>query len=168
MKPPRLFTERLVLRGYTESDRAAFVALNTDPVVRRHMDGAHTTESAGRLFDRVQTRASKSHGISWAIALRPDGRYAGHVFLSRSTDQQPFEIGVVLRRELWGRGYGPEAAAAVIQFAFNVWHEKEVVATVDPDHAASVRFLEKTGMTPDREDADEQGKFLVYSIERAC
>lgn len=56
------------------------------------------------------------------------------------------EIGYVLGRASWGRGYAPEAAAAVVAALFRdplVWR---VFATAHVDNARSHRVLEKAGL----------------------
>ena len=48
-----IYTTRLLLRTYVEADRAGFVALNGDPLVRQHMDGPLQPSAAEALFDRL-------------------------------------------------------------------------------------------------------------------
>ena len=42
----------------------------------------------------------------------------------------------------------------------------EIYATVDDDHQASIRVLEKAGMKFSDYEFDEQGRFSVYSIKK--
>jgi RimJ/RimL family protein N-acetyltransferase len=43
---------------------------------------------------------------------------------------------------------------------------REVFATVDDDHSASIRVSEKTGMKFERFEFDDDGKFSIYSIKK--
>lgn len=44
---------------------------------------------------------------------------------------------------------------------------ERVRASVDEDRAASIRVLEKAGLTLERDGFDEQGRYLVYCVERS-
>ncbi len=55
------------------------------------------------------------------------------------------DIGYVLSRSLWGRGYMTEAAAAVVEWAINLDFVYRVWAVCDVENKASARVLEKVG-----------------------
>ncbi len=57
------------------------------------------------------------------------------------------EIGYALREDIWNRGYGTELAQALIETGFTTLGMHRVWATVHPQNTASVRVLEKAGMT---------------------
>ncbi len=57
------------------------------------------------------------------------------------------DIGYALREQIWGRGYGTLVARALIDVGFTRLGLHRVWATVHPENAASVRVLEKAGMT---------------------
>jgi len=56
------------------------------------------------------------------------------------------DIGYVLSRSLWGRGYMTEAANAVVEWAINLDFVYRVWAVCDVENKASARVLEKVGM----------------------
>lgn len=55
------------------------------------------------------------------------------------------EIGFILRRDLWGRGYAFEAASAVVAHVLATRELDELVADVDPNNVASQRLLHRLG-----------------------
>jgi RimJ/RimL family protein N-acetyltransferase len=57
------------------------------------------------------------------------------------------EIGYALREDIWNRGYGTELAKALIETGFATLGMHRVWATVHPQNVASIRVLEKAGMT---------------------
>ncbi|MDQ3252964.1 MAG: GNAT family N-acetyltransferase, partial [Acidobacteriota bacterium] len=65
------------------------------------------------------------------------------------------------RPQLWGRGYAVEAARAVLRYACDVLGLRRVVADVDEPNAASIRVLERLGMTRTRR-AIVNGRPLLY------
>ena len=48
-----LRTERLLLRAWTDADRAPFAELNADPVVMAHFPGTLTPAESDALVDRI-------------------------------------------------------------------------------------------------------------------
>jgi ribosomal-protein-alanine N-acetyltransferase len=52
-----------------------------------------------------------------------------------------------LRPEFWGRGLATEAAQAVLRFGFEQVGLEEIFAGADFENAASVRCMERLGMT---------------------
>lgn len=64
-----------------------------------------------------------------------------------------------------GKGYGTEAAQAVLEALIQQPGVQSVMATVPPDHIASIRIAEKIGMHHTGEAVDaEVGRVLVYEI----
>lgn len=86
------------------------------------------------------------HGTSqpWVITAREGGRPFGLIEL-RPTGHRA-EIGYVLGRPWWGRGFMTEAARAVVEWGLARPAIYRVWAVTDVDNTASVRVLEKTGM----------------------
>ena len=149
-----------MLRPYEPSDLTAFVALNSDAEVRRHVGGTLTPADATRRF---QSFLSGEHADAWAVTLRDVGLYIGHSWLTMRNDA---EIGFLLIRGAWQQGYGTEVAVAVLDYALTQRCYSRVMATVDADHPASIRVLERAGMRREREQRDEQGIYFVYAATR--
>jgi RimJ/RimL family protein N-acetyltransferase len=164
---PTLETARLLLRPYEPDDRADFLALFTDAVVMRHVDrGALDEGEADRLFRRVFTHVYDRRAFDvWAVCEKETGAYAGHAELKPRSDERAragdVEIVYVLGRAQWGRGLATELASKVVGRAPP---GARVCATVAPGNAASVRVLEKIGMSYVEEFEDEGGRTLVYAV----
>jgi RimJ/RimL family protein N-acetyltransferase len=148
MKPPeRIETERLVLRKPRLDDAPEiFAAYAQDTEVTRYLTWRpHTSVEEtyqfigqmlkyweiGRAYPYALTRKD-SDTIIGMIAVHPDGYRLG--------------IGYVLARVHWGKGYIPEAAQALIDWAFQQPSIYRVDATTDVENIASQRVLEKLGM----------------------
>ena len=71
----------------------------------------------------------------------------GEAGLQYLEDGPDMELGYTLARAAWGRGYATEAAGAVLRWAFAGLRLHRMVAVADPANAASLRVLEKLGMT---------------------
>ena len=151
MTVPTLRTERLILRAWRPDDRPAFAALNADPEVMRWIGDGTPLDRAGsdRLVDRIEAQwTARGFGL-WALQERSGGLvgFAGLTvpwFLPAVLPA--VEVGWRLARPAWGQGYATEAARAALAHAFGELGLAEVIATIFPDNARSVRVAEKLGM----------------------
>lgn len=148
ISPPHVITtERLVLRRPTMADAPARFAYATDPEVARYMDWLPPA-SLGDLAARIAAAAAEWESgdeYSWTVTVKPSDRAVGGVacFLRGHAA----ELGFVLARECWGRGYAAEAAKSILEWAASVDTVFRVWATCDTENTASVRVLEKIGMS---------------------
>ncbi len=144
--PETIVTRRLTLRPLREDDAGAMHAAFGDPdCVVYWWRGAH--ESLDETRKMVGENATSTTYRTWAIT-EPDGPDAdqalGWVTL---VDVRPdvANIGYILRRDRWGRGYMTEAAGAVAAHGFDKLGLQRIGADVDPDNAASIGVLEALG-----------------------
>jgi ribosomal-protein-alanine N-acetyltransferase len=56
------------------------------------------------------------------------------------------EIGYHVRRDLWGRGYAPEAARACRDYGFERLGAERLISLIRPENIPSRRVAEKTGL----------------------
>jgi RimJ/RimL family protein N-acetyltransferase len=157
--PARLTTDRLVLRRWTDADRAPFAALNADPEVMRNLTKVLTRAESDDFVDRIEACfAERGHGL-WVVDPGGTGGCVGFVGLWPAPDALPcapaVEVGWRLARDTWGRGYAPEAARAAVADGFARLGLGEIVSFTWEGNAASRRVMEKIGMA---RDAD--GDFL--------
>ncbi len=148
MAIPRLETPRLLLRGPRLSDAGAiFTGYAADPEVTRHLSWPrHERLEQTRSFLQtiLERRRQDPERWPWVLVRREDKALLGMVELRRRGTRG--EVGYVLRRRDWGRGYMTEALQAVLQWGFaspDLWR---VQAQCHPANRASARVLEKVGM----------------------
>ncbi len=152
MAVPELPTERLLLRAFRPADRAPFAALNADhEVVRWVGPGTPLSRATSdALVDRFEEDwLTRGFGL-WAVEERAGGTFVGFAGLAvpwfLPAVLPAVEVGWRLARGAWGRGYATEAGAAVLRHAFGERRLAEVVATIFPENARSVRVAEKLGL----------------------
>jgi ribosomal-protein-alanine N-acetyltransferase len=141
-----LTTERLSLRPFRPEDRPAVHAYAADPAVVEFMEYGPNTEAE---TDEFMSEALVPLPGKWLRALvrRSDDAVIGAAQLTVLSDQHlRGELGYVLTRSAWGRGYATEAAAAVLAFGLAEAGLHRIMATTDPANLGSVRVLEKIGM----------------------
>jgi RimJ/RimL family protein N-acetyltransferase len=110
MSEARLETERLHLRPAGIGDVNEYVALSDDPEVTRFVTAVDRRAAEERLRANEREWRERGHGM-FALLDRRDGRFLGRAGLKYWPQFDETEVGWVLRRHVWGRGYASEAAA---------------------------------------------------------
>ena len=83
--------------------------------------------------------------IELAVTVRDDDEVVGGVGAWPVADGR-WEMGWVLRRDLWGRGYATEATSALFDAVAGRGDVHTIFARCRPENAASARVMEKLGM----------------------
>ena len=143
-----LHTERLILRPVEKRDTDALLALWRDADVRKYLwdDVIIEGDSARSVVDRnVRDWRERGYGL-WTATARDSSELAGFVGF-RSSDERPEpELLFAFLAKYWHTGLASEAARAVTQWIFQRGH-RTIWAATDPPNAASVRLMERLGMT---------------------
>ena len=90
----------------------------------------------------------KAGGICWFLFTNDTGELIGSI--AARPEYDGFNLGFLLARAYWGRGYMPEAGAAVVDWAFAQPSVSRVSAACDMENHASARALEKAGFVRER------------------
>lgn len=146
-KPQTLRTERLRLRKVKLSDAdAIFHQYAQDPEVTRYVSWrAHRSIDETREYVRMCLLAwDVGKAYHWAIERLEDKQVIGMIIAR--TNGEKWELGFVLARVHWGKGYMTEAVKGLIAWAFKQKDVYRVWAVCDIDNAASARVMEKAGM----------------------
>ena len=156
MPAPELRTDRLLLRGWRESDRAPFAAMNADPVVMEHFPAPMTAADSDAFVDGIE-QGFREHGFGlWAVEVPGEADFIGFVGLAVPRFEAAFtpcvEVGWRLATAAWGRGFATEGARAAVAFGFNRAGLDEIVSFTSPLNVRSRRVMERIGMTHDPAD----------------
>jgi RimJ/RimL family protein N-acetyltransferase len=162
-------TERLFLREFRDSDLADIQEYAGDLEVVRYLPwGPNTSEQTREFLSNVQ-RNRPEHGF--AIELKHEKRVVGACRLTvKDQLNRSGDIGYVLNRRYWGRGYIPEAAGALLEFGFGELKMHRIWARCDVLNFASARVMEKLGMRREAhllQDVFEKGVWrdsYIYAI----
>ena len=145
----RLETERLVIRPWQPEDRPAFTALMSHPEVTQYVHGGkpYTEAEVDEWFAR-QSRQLADHDVCMgALIEKSTGALAGISGTQPLGTTGNLEVGWILSRDAWGRGYATEAGAAAIHHVLETLGRERVVAIIAPDNEPSKRVAERLGMT---------------------
>lgn len=147
---PPLTTERLVLRRFTPADLEPLLGVFGDPEVMRYVGAERRPldrPAVAALMARAEAQWQRQGFGLLAIVERETGRLIGEGGLQPLEQGPDIETGYTLARAAWGRGYATEAARAILRWGFAGLGLHRVVAVADPANAASLRVLDRVGMT---------------------
>lgn len=148
-----LVTPRLLLREFRNSDHSAVHAYASDPEVTRYTDwGPNSPEATAAFLAETEHDAAAEPRTEYTLAVvdRVDDVLIGAVHLGLTSQaHRRGDMGYVLARPRWRKGYATEAAAAILWFGFEQAGLHKITATCDPDNVASARVLSKIGMRPE-------------------
>jgi RimJ/RimL family protein N-acetyltransferase len=148
-------TERLVLRPFSDVDRAAFFALNTHPSVVESLGSSPTRAESDDMIERYSAEMLREGCGLWAVGEPGEGGapFVGMVGLHRVRPELPcapaVEIGWRLHPDSWGQGYATEAAAAAVRFGFEEAGLTEIVAFTTTLNTRSQAVMTRIGMVHD-------------------
>jgi RimJ/RimL family protein N-acetyltransferase len=165
MSAVRLETERLLLRPVALADVDDYIALQDDPEVTRFVSALGRPEAEERLRVAEREWRERGHGM-FAVVDRRDGRFLGRCGLRYWPQFDEIEVGWVLRRDAWGRGYATEAARAILDWGFDALPVPYITAMIDLDNERSIRVADRLGLSPLRRDILADRPVTVYSIAR--
>ena len=168
--PAVIETARLRLVPRTLDDTEACFQMDSDPKVIKFIAGPWPDPVEHRAFIRARTLGAYASGQGyWTLRPRTDpSRFLGWVLLIPLDGVGPeIEIGWRLPQAEWGRGYAPEAAAAVLAHGFREGDFDRVVADIHPDNTSSQRVAQKLGFTLLGERIHHDERHLRYAMDRA-
>jgi RimJ/RimL family protein N-acetyltransferase len=145
---PELQTERLVMRGFREDDLDAWAAICTDGEVTRWVgdpDGLSREDAWRRMAYFVGHWELRGFG-QWALFEQASGELVGRAGLLQPENWPGLEVGWLVAREHWGRGYAPEAGRASMDWARDELGADHIISLIEPHNDRSARVAEKLGM----------------------
>lgn len=165
----RLETERLILRPLTVDDADEIHYYFSDPAVYEHIPPNPSTslEETREKLEKILKMGQESGYGSLAVIEKSTGKLIGDCGIFPSdVDESKIEIAYRFARHTWGKGYAVEAAQAVLRFSFDKYEFGSIISITGPEHAASIRVMEKLGMKHTGNMKDEYGEVVVYEITR--
>jgi RimJ/RimL family protein N-acetyltransferase len=161
-----LGTERLVLRQFREADLDAYAEMCGDAEVMRYigpgqpLGRADAWRNLALMLGHWQLRG---YGL-WAVEERATGEMVGRIGCWNPEGWPGLEVGWMLRRRYWGRGFASEGARAALAHAFTRLGCRHVISLIRPGNAASVRVAEAIGERLEGHTELMGQEALVYGI----
>jgi [ribosomal protein S5]-alanine N-acetyltransferase len=163
-----LETARLQLREMSLADLDFVAAMMSHPEVMRFYPKLYSRDEAQAWIERQMERyAEHGHGL-WLVLERETGQPIGQVGLVMQVVdgiQEP-EIGYLIHRPFWRRGFASEAALAARSYAFETKGYSRVISLIRPENEPSQGVARKLGMQPERETMFKGLRHLVFAVRR--
>jgi RimJ/RimL family protein N-acetyltransferase len=143
-----LTTARLALRRFTADDLPWLETLYADEAVTRHLGGPKDRAGVNEMMTTRILRYYDEHpGLGvWATIERATGRQAGVFNLNHIQGESIIQVGFVLDRPAWGRGFATEMAVALLRYGFADLGLPHIAGMADPQNVASHHVLQKIGL----------------------
>ncbi len=174
MEPITLTTDRLLLRPFQLTDVDDVYAYARDSEWARYLPVPSPYE-----YRHAVEFVARSVLAAWdanpVFAICMSGRCVGGINIRVDTSIGTAEIGYSIARAHWGKGLVVEAAAAVMDWAFDEFGLAKITALADLANTRSSRVMEKLGMRRDGllrserpSDADPEVRqdMVIYSVLR--
>lgn len=160
-------TDRIYLNRMLTSDASDAYALNSDPLVMQHTgDQPFADEEEARKF-LVNYSDYERHGMGrWAVRLKDDHRFIGWCGLKMHANEE-VDLGYRFLRERWNLGYATEASRLCLRIGFEQFDLPYIIGRVVPQNLASIKVLQKIGMTYWKEITCEAHDALCFRIDKS-
>jgi RimJ/RimL family protein N-acetyltransferase len=139
-----------------------------DPEVMRHIGEGKplSREEAWRsLAATLGHWVLRGYGL-WAVEERATGALVGRVGLYYPEGWPGREVGWMLARPHWGKGYALEAAGAALRHAFEALEWPRAISLIAPGNRRSIAVAERLGERLEGELALGGRPTLQFGIDR--
>lgn len=161
-----LETERLLLRPFTTDDAPFVLTLLNEPSFLRFIGDkkVRNLDDARQYLLNGPIASYNAHGFGLLLVELKDSKTpVGMCGLLKREELPDPDIGFAFIPDYWGKGFAFEAATAVMNDARETLKLKRILAIVDPVNDASIKLLERLGLSFQRIKDDVK----VFSIDYA-
>ena len=160
---PVLSSERIILRGWQNSDFHPYTTLVSDPVMMRFVGGgAMSYKEARKEFDGMREQwIDRKIGI-FVIADKTSNELLGFTGLFESPLLDEPELSWSLSAKNHGKGYASEAAILARNWAFREHNIGPLMSLVHPNNISSKRVAERLGASVESHSTWMGQPRLVY------
>ncbi|HET6644436.1 MAG TPA: GNAT family N-acetyltransferase [Fimbriimonadales bacterium] len=140
-------TDRLILRRLTEADIDFMAEMLADAEVMRYYPSTLDRSGAEKWIARQLARYEKCRFGPMLALLRDTDEPIGQIGLAIQTVDgvDETEVGYILHKRFWGKGYATEGARACVESARRLGMER-IIALIRPENGPSMRVAHRLGM----------------------
>lgn len=148
MLTPILETKRTTLRPLMLSDaEEAFNNWTSDPEVAKYTCWSthESIEATKEWLTFVENEAGGKNYYDWGIVLKESGELIGSCGVSYNEKEKTYEIGYVIMRKHWNKGFASEAAKAITDFSFKKLKAASLFSRHAKENIYSANILDSIG-----------------------
>lgn len=146
--PAYIETQRLIIRLVEEKDIASLFEVNGDDEVTLYLpyETWKTIEDGNSWYERMCSLQATDTVLQFVIVEKESDRVIGSCLLFRLEEASArAEIGYVMGRAYWQKGFTFETLSGLIKYAFEDCALRRLEAEIDPRNIASNKLLLKLG-----------------------
>jgi RimJ/RimL family protein N-acetyltransferase len=166
--PPFLMTERLALYEWEPGDARHVAALHSSLESSRYVSTGEPW-SEDYAAERIQGWMADlaRHGVTkFKIVAREDGRFIGRAGFTLMEEHNVFELGYAIMQQEWGKGLATEIAEGLAHWFLENRPEPRFVAFAYAENEASIKVLQKMGMTEIEPRDIPRGRARFFEMTR--
>jgi len=137
-----LETNRLIIRLFNINDiKDAFEYLS-DKIVMEYIEPVMPYNKVENL---INEQGIKNNNI-YAIYLKDVNKVIRHLIFKEYINKNVYEIGWIINKDYWNKGYATEASKCIINYGFETLKVLKIVGETEEKNIKSIKLLEKLGM----------------------
>ena len=137
-----LETERLILRIFNENDAKDAYEYLSDEIVMKYMEPIMAYE---KVISFIKNAGIKNNLIL-AIELKNNGKLIGHLIFHEYENKKVYELGWIINKNFWNKGYAKEASIEIIKYGFETLKLEKIIGETEKENIKSIVLFEKLGM----------------------
>ncbi|MFG6149227.1 GNAT family N-acetyltransferase [Halobacillus sp. B23F22_1] len=166
-----LTTERLYMRPYKPGDEDFLQSMLSHPKMMQYIGDGKVKDQEGMkaFLHWIYDTYEQNPDLGLHVILRKeDDAKIGHAGIvpQRIDHVEELELGYWIDQRYWKNGYATEAAAALVNIAFQQFHLDKLIALIQPGNEGSISVANRAGMEFEKEIQLEAKKVLVYSMSK--
>lgn len=162
-----LETERAILRMFAMDDLDALTAICSNPQVVKYIGldcQPIPREDINNALISILAHWEKNGFGRLAVTDKESGRLIGYAGLR--SHEGTAELVYMLDEPFWNKGLGTEISKAMVKTGFEYHNFPRIIAMTRPENKASIRVMEKTGMTLEKGDVIYGISAIIYAISK--
>lgn len=157
-------TDHLGIRFITENDIQYLEGLDNDPEVKKYYpEGVLTKEELKDLINHCLDSCHNEQLPCFVIFELDTNAFAGRAYFDELKDE--IKIGYLFHKEFWDKGYATETLCALLDWAKQHIDAEYIIAYASKENPASLRVMEKCGMTYYKDGSYKGMKSKFYRIK---
>ena len=164
----RFETDRTIVEDLKESDFPDLQRIyNKKENMKFISNGKYewSQEEIEEKFESQMKNYNSGYGI-FGIKLKPTLQLIGEAGLFDSFyDQEVLELGYIIDKSYWKKGYGTEVCNGLINYGFEGLSLKKVKARMYSSNKGSIKLSEKCGMSLVNSGTERGIEYLEFELE---
>jgi [ribosomal protein S5]-alanine N-acetyltransferase len=156
-----LETERLIIRSFKKTDVKDVFEYLSDETVMEYIEPTMTYEKAVSFV----YNAGIKNKLVFAIVLKNINKVIGHLIFHEYTNKNNYEIGWVINKEYWDKGYAMEVSKKIIEYGFEELKIDKIIGETEEKNIKSIKTLKKIGMKKVGKNKDGLIEYEIKTIK---